>query len=130
MNLGSGAGGRGGRGGNLIPNSSSSSSSSSVIRSDNSTSRNLPQPIQTGSGSGRSNIDTGNSIPLRPRTSGAHPKESIFDSTKRLIDTVFIQKQEILLENIAQKQSYYDTHGLLVVREDCKEVKGKYLKKM
>ena len=43
----------------------------------------------------------------------------------KLLNDTFQMKQEDLLSNIEEKQRFYCIHGLVVCREDLKEIKGK-----
>jgi hypothetical protein len=77
------------------------------------------------SSSGSSHIQSGSASSSAGNTSVHH--SNITDNIKSILHDTFISKQDILSSQIEEKQRYYDVHGIVVCRDDLKEIKGKYI---
>jgi len=116
-----------------ISSSSSSSSATTSVNSNpirgnvNATSSQIP--LTTGS------IYPPNTRTKSPRRQGNSTSSNlenvisqhgdVMKVLKLNIDSAFIDKEDQLIDNIDEKERQYEQHGLLVVREDLKDVKGK-----
>ena len=45
-------------------------------------------------------------------------------NVKKLLDVVFIDNADMLQKNIDARVRFYDLHGVIVVRDDLKDIKG------
>ena len=79
------------------------------------------------SSSGSSHIQYGSASSSAGNTSVHH--SNITDNIKSILHDTFISKQDILSSQIEEKQRYYDVHGIVVCRDDLKEIKGNYIDK-
>ena len=94
-------------------NSSSSTSRSNISRGANSTTVSLSR-----GGGGR--ISASSSRPGLVQTIEE-------ENAGHVISKVFFENEQLLIENMKEKEDFFETAGLLVINEDEKDLKGMYI---
>jgi hypothetical protein len=49
------------------------------------------------------------------------------ENAGHVISKVFFENEQLLIDNMKEKEEYFETAGLLVINEDEKDIKGKYI---
>ena len=44
-----------------------------------------------------------------------------------VISKVFFENEQLLIDNMKEKEEFFETAGLLVINEDEKDIKGQYI---
>jgi len=49
------------------------------------------------------------------------------ENAGHVISKVFFENEQLLIDNMREKEEFFETAGLLVINEDEKDIKGKYI---